>query len=329
MAYAYSRRKVSFRKSARTTRSRVRRGKVPVPKKRTSYVRKNALAINSLARMQRRIRNMSYGMLQTSFQRLATQDLEVTNLKPILFDGCDFIRQTYLPDGVTTRQGCHVFTLAQDSLHPEDPHSYHPVLATHFISAQSNNTYYLQENDIIDGGKYKPVYADYTFRFQGLAFTKPMKIIIQTFTVKPSAFSGVHVLLGTHHKRMLPDGLSQMQNMANPTINQLSKEFFKVYSTKVITMYPTNHSAAAVIENTKEVRMIVKPKRLRVQHETNPISMTDTNGEIADGNFGHLNVPIGQPYWFLISTDQSLGTPVSCKVSISRKVAWRDHVGAA
>jgi hypothetical protein len=270
--------------------------------------------------MQKQIRNMSYGALQVSFQNMQ-QPLQINNITPILFDAWDISRNSTSTESGIARQGCPVYTLQ----HVQGDAS-HPVISTRFARAQQNNAFYQYQNDICDGGKFKPVSAEYTLKFDCHNFAKPIRFTIHTFTMKMDAHAPVSINNGANLRHM-PNALVNMQHLCSPVTNQLSPEYVKVYTKKEITIMPVAHNAAAAIQNSRFVKLFLKGGKLRVQLDTNPIDMNDPTSEVADGNWGHMNVPSGQPYWMLISSDSYLAD--NTQVSISRVVKWRDHVGAA
>lgn len=338
MAYV-GKRKRSSMSSSYVPRKRTRysapssKRAVPVPRKKaTSYVRKNSLAINRIARVQRTLRNMSYGTLQTSFQQATRNSGGGGNLlqfwfdsqHPYLFDMGDFTRTT--SSGTNPRVGCRIFGISDvvDSVSGTTT----PTVTSqgHWQNAQADNSYYTgPQLDIIDTGKHLPVYGDYTFKFLGHAIKRPTRITLTTMVLKTRNFVNTH---GNMTNRLLPTGLTQMRDMADPTKNQISKEFFKVYSNKVITLKPQGNTTWT-LDGMAICKMSVRPKKLRTQDFTGPVDPMDPTPEMADGNYGHLNVPLGQPYWLLISTDEDPGNSSSVNMFISRKVAWRDHIGAA
>lgn len=331
MAYGNKRKYGASRKYGRgskfTPRKRNSARKVPVPRKRTSQTRRNALAINSLARVQRKIRNLAYGMLQTSYDTTAPLadglELRVTNLTPILFDSADFTRE-YTNTVGHTQHGCRVFTT-----HPVDQH-HETIDISHF--KQITDAVYRKDqmHDIVNGGKYLPVRGNYTLKFEGLNINRPVRVIIQLFVQKTQNFT---LPYGQGAKEWLPHSLPHLQDLADPTKNQLSYEHFKLYKKKVVMLYPPTVTGAT---SQKYCYFNVQPKKVRTQTVTTPIDMNDPEEEVPDGNFGFLNVPLGTPFWCLISSDavHTPGTLVSTdsnhvKVSIARNVAWRDHTGAA
>jgi hypothetical protein len=334
----YGRKSTYTRKATRPRTYKPRRAgvtrRVPVPRKKfTNYTRRNALAINQLSRITRQIKNMSYGSVQKSFQKMEHDSLLLDKDHPILFDGTDFTRHTfttkYTAQGDTNvhEHGCRLFSLNRDSNAATDATIC--VVSSYFAAAQPSNPYFIgQTSDIVDGGQYKPLSAYYNFKFTAMDVKYPIFITITCMTVKPHKY--VHSQQGHPHRDM-PQGLIHMKSVADPVENRINSEFFKVYSTKRITIVPPRNTTLHTCEQRASVG--IHPKKVRTQLLSNPTNDDDTDTEHLNGNYGSLQTPFAEPYWILISSSQDkhiTGHAIpTIHFDVSRNVTWRDRVGAA
>lgn len=343
MAYGY--RKSTYSKSTSRGRGRISkrtrfaRNAVPVPKKRrVSHVRKNALAINKIARVQRTLKNMTYGSVQTGYHIHVppTTDsglLLVTRTTPLLFDMTDFTRHTAVDPGngagIVNRFGCRIYTLGYSTATPPAPFA---SVHSYFQRNQGANPFF-PEKDIVDGGCYKPLYGEYFMKFTGTKIKQTTTVTITTFVVRTNQV-GIDPPGVTRH---MPNALVNMQNCADPTRNQINGKYFKVYSTKIFKFHPVELATSHGRTFEKLVRMTVKPKGVRKQLDTFPINPNDVSTEPAYGAYGYHQVPQGEPYWCLISTSSD-GPQTTAeltdyvydnmvRVEMSRRVSWRDKLG--
>ena len=265
-------------------------------------------------------------MLQTGFHKQSAT-LRIDALKPLLFDACDFTRKFTDREG-HDHLGCRIFSVT--GAPPTTPHSV--MEAAHF--EQEQNTLYFKDqiNDIVDGGYYLPVYGDYTLKLTGQNLTRPIRVTLHMFTIKAKNYLRFPTQAGSHD--YLPHSLPYLLNMASPEKNAFSKEHFNLWSSKTVMLMPP---ALSLQSTQKYCYFKVRPKKVRTQVVTDPVSLDSVTPESTDGGFGFLNVPLGQPYWCLLSTDADhhgagdviASAPNLVNVTMSRHVGWRDKTGAA
>ena len=329
------------------------RRRVPVPKKpRPSYVRKNALAINRLSRMQRQLRNMTYGSVQVGQDIAEVQDLIVSSHTPLLMDLGDFSRKQQGISGQPNKLGARIFTIDSSIGNLGLPVV---MNITSWVKGLQNPFWTGVQSDQVDGGKYKPLSGAYRFRIRCSGNLSSTRVTFHTFTMRPDA---QHPATSNTTSRSMPQALIHMCNMAEPTANQfLGNKFLKLYSSKCVHFTPhkyQDHFSIGAASGSaqhqgptveKFMYINVKPTKVRKQEYTTPIDPLDPTTAIPDGNFGHINTPEGVPFWLLISCDQptrtdnhdnsnanlhaDLGEGQQVRISCSRTVKWRDHVGAA
>jgi len=182
--------------------------------------------------------------------------------------------------------------------------------------------------DIVDTGKYLPVQVNYRIRVEGISSLDNTRVRLDVFQAKSRA---VIQSSTTADQQLLPTGLQHLNNMANPTLNRLNSVFFKKYLSKQVFINSTKTDAdtKGTTGNIKYIYFSVRPKRLRTQGETNPATPQDETPEVANGNWGPLNVPIDEPLWALLSTDDRTSIGDSVRVTMSRTCIWRDHIGSS
>ena len=327
---------------------------VPVPRKRKTFkthVRTNALAINRIARVQRQLKAMTYGSVQEGYHTLNVDSIIVHREKPILMDLGDFTRYRQVSNVQTI--GARVYTLAQaqDYNVLSNPNSYDVVPEAYWKNQTFQNSPYFmgRQEDIVDTGKYLPMFGSYTFKIRAASLLAPVKVTFTMFTVRAKAM--IPLPLGMQERRNLPAGLVNLRRMADPTENRMSRQFFKVYKTQTVWVnpvrpWPGDITTASVVDGTgyspvaeKFHTITIRPKKVRTQDITNPDDPSDPTPEAPDGNYGHHQVTHDTPLWLLIScTDmetvnggapgQNMGVNQFVTVDCTRVVKWRDHIGA-
>lgn len=302
------------------------RRKVPVPrtKKRTrTYVRKNAMAVNSLSKQVRSLKVSQYGKPQTGFHRFSNHVVPIQRY-PVLFDMLDYTVNHQSGAGTLIPSG-PIFQYSGATLQ---------AVAT-WDRANLTSVFWLGENtDTVDTGAYYATWMDYCIAIEGDGGLDDTRVRVDIFYQKPkSVWQGPP---GTQNI-LLPNALNQFDNIATPELNQINPKYFRKVYTKVVYFNSrTDEPTALAIgrtqftPNKRYVRFRCSPKKLIKQALTNPVSQGGPEAVIPDGSFGHLNTPVGQALWCLISTDdQSALTGDAVKVTISRKLGWRDPLGSS
>ena len=320
----------SYYSKRRGTRGTKPPGSVPVPrKKRASTARRNALAINTLARHTRQIKAMTYGSVQTGLHKLNLSTIQVTKDHPYLWDMTDMSRYmtSLRADGTTmTRFGAHVYTLGQDPITA----AVATVQNSYWVRSHDTSPYFKDCNDVPDTGKYLPIYAEYNIRVSAFNVTRPITVTFHMFVAKPQTMTSVGTEL---NDKMLPKSLVNMTNMADPVDSIFPAQYFKLYSKRTIKIFPMHN--AQNHDFIRNIKLVVKPKGERNQDSTQNATPLDANGELPGGNWAHLNCPITEPYWCLCSTDipyvliSDSQTNPYVTLAMTRKVVFRDHIGAS
>jgi len=297
----------------------------PAPKKTVkTYVRKNAFKIADIKRDVRFLKMARFGSIQINFQK-TDRTLIPIKTRPVLFDMMDFTcrRDAAPPAPASSGCLCYQYNVAGSAVQAAS--------TWHINSTLAANPYWLGQNrDIPDTGKYLPVSAQYTFRIEGNPSLDNTRVRLQVFAVKSRTYVPNSV---ASNNLVLPTALNNLENMANPVENRLSRVHFKCYADKWVFLNSskTNDDTKGTSANIKYKSIKVNPKRkhLRNQAVSNPETPMDPDAEFPDGNYGPLNCPITEPLWCLISTDDESSLLDSVEVTISRRVVWRDPIGMA
>lgn len=317
---------MAYGKSRKSTRGR-RRGRqlvaLPRVKKATRrYVRKNAYAVNKLAKQVRSLQYSQYGCMQSGFHRMSTHVVPIARA-PVLFDMLDFSVD-------------RLDTSTPPVTIPSGPfYQYQGVGPTltavaRWNLAQVSSAFWQGENtDILDTGSYLACYMDYTFHIVGNADLDNTRVRIDIFRQKSN------VLYDRDPNQLpltLPKALNQLDNIAMPHLNQLNPKYFKKIKTVVKYFNSRTDSTQSVTQFTPNdyyVKYRARPMKVRQQNITIPATAGGAEAQIPDGQWGHFQTPFGQQLWCLISTDDlSALTGDQVNVTISRKIKWRDRVGS-
>lgn len=328
-------------------RSYTSRGKPPVPKKRKttrSYVRSNAIATRVNSRRISSLWNKQFGPLQRNLH-INNAELIINCYQPIAFDASDFTcAKAFTPTGsnnVLTTKGCHVWqpNLANTAI--DTASKFHPPFNTGESGSLNINALWASDNlDIPDGGRYKPIRADYQLEIIGKPKIDDVWVQIDLFTQHHGFQSWEKAIAGaTNKQRVMPDALINMGRMIDQ--NELNPAYFKRY--KRIRVYLNSqssaHTAAGIIQdgnrattgNTKYVKFTVRPKKVRQQLYTTPQTpgTIENDGDQTDhGTYGSFQVDPRTPLWCMVSTTDVTGTDGdSVKINIKRHVVWRDING--
>jgi len=293
------------------------------PKTKHAAIRTNATSVYKLAKQVNSLKMSQHGSMQRNLQNLEATQLIPTATAPLLFDCTDF---TCIRAGATG-QGCQVYQVTPTNT---------VLPASGFqISDWSSNPYWSRQNqDIVDTGKYLPVWVKYTIRVEGQRALDNTRIRVDLFTARSKALipSGN---VGPNTNIVLPTALIHLKNMADPTLNRLNPTFFKKYKSKTMLINsaktdPNTGVGGNTSSNIRYYTFTICPKKMKYQGASNPDNPQDPTAEVPDGNFGPLNVPVDSPFWCLISTDDGSsldGDRVAIK--INRECKWRDSQGSA
>lgn len=290
----------------------------PKPKKDTkSGVRQNAESVHKLALAVKKLQMSQYGGIQKNVQN-SNNSLYPTAQYPLLFDCTDFT--CYRNYGVVNQQGCRVYQYGVGGL---------SAVGGWNIQDFLGNPYHERENyDQVDTGRFLPISVKYTIRIEGVRSLDNTRIRLDVFQARSKSIVQSSVASG---QVLLPTGLIHLDNMADPTQNRLSSVYFKKYFTKqvFINSTKTDPDTKGTTGNIKYISFMIRPKKPRTQAQTEPNNPQDADPEITEGNYGPLNVPVDQPLWALISTDDRTALGDAVKIDMSRSCVWRDGQGQA
>jgi hypothetical protein len=332
MAYGrkYGRRKSYGRRPSRAGRTSRPKRSVPVPrKKRASATRRNALAINSLARQQRMIKAMTYGSVQTGLHKLSLMQIQMSKDHPYLWDMTDFSRfQTFHPigSGQHQRTGGQVYTLGTDPV----TNTVGAVKHSYWQQDHETSPFFKDCNDVPDTGKYLPIYGEYNIRLNAYNVTQPITVTFHMFTARPLNFTGASTDLA---EKLLPKCFPEFKGLSDPVGSIFPSQYFKLYRKKTVKIWPMHN--AQNHDYIRTLKLCIRPKGERNQDKTVNVTPEDATAEEPDGNWAYSNCPITQPFWCCVTTDVPFAT-ISDQQSnpyihftMTRKVVFRDHLGAS
>lgn len=301
-----------------------------------AYDNKQTAAINSLTKKVYSLEMSKYGKVQQNFHSLE-RTLRPTATKPLCFDLTDFTCVRPVLASAPPINGAIVY---QHALVP-------PVnvsTASHWLPAQNDNLYWNNNNDDQpDGGAYLCKMVTYFVEVTGARFLSNTRVRFDVISQKPAGYLPNSQLAD---EAVLPDTLNFMKHLCEPHVNRINPVYFKKYMTKTIFI---NSSKTAGTKGTTANKMrfsfTLRPNKVCIQNETNPIvgggiqydpdlpppSLAQQE-EIDRGNFGPNNVPITQPLWCIISTDDGAGSDVGTEgveIKISRRCVWADALGSS
>ena len=311
--------------------ARPRRSSTVPPKRKTTrtYVRSNALKNKRQDRKISTLFKLRYGPLQRNIQ-LSNTTIVINATQPVCFDACDFTSSRTATGGQTA-VGCTVWQV-NNLLTNITVASQFQVLTNNALWSPSNN-------DFPDGGRYKPVYAEYQIEVQGRRNIDDCWVQMDLFTQHHGFQQWALGALGTNtQQRIMPNALIHMGNMVD--VNELNPSLFKSYKRK--RLYLNSQTAltdtqgatdgiTSTTGNTKFFRFRVAPKKPRKQVLTAP----ETPGVIEEpdlqtgvGTYGYLQVDPRTPFWCMLSAnDRTSLDGDSVQIRIRRHVVWRDING--
>lgn len=174
-----------------------------------------------------------------------------------------------------------------------------------------------------------------TFKLLGLPSLDNTRVRIDLFTCKSGAFRPTTAALASTQDMIMPGALKHLSGMATPTANKFNPVYHKLVATKWCHINSQPASTAGThptTENNKYVSFFIKPRKgiVKNQQITVPATPQDEQIEVADGDYGPYNVPINQPLWCLISTDDEIASVGDrLQVQIQRECKWCDPIGGA
>jgi len=288
-------------------------------KTKTKAIRSNAISVFKLAKQVKALQMSQYGAKQSNIQNLVVDYLTPTASAPLLFDTTDFTCYR----SALNNQGCQVYQ--------EDAVGTVPGASGFNIQDWFGNPFWERQNqDVIDTGKYLPLYVKYTIRIEGQRSLDNTRVRFDLFSAKSKAI--VPSQGGAPSGNVvMPSALVHMHDMANPTKNKLNPFYFTKYGSKTyfINSTKTDPNTKGTTGNIFYHTFVVRPKKPRMQAMTNPFNPELGNPEVPDGNYGPLNVSVDQPLWCMISTDDESAIGDRVQINISRHCVWRDGQGAA
>lgn len=324
MAYARTYRRRTY--GARRTNYRRRKtGVKPPPAKKTTrtYVRRNAYAVNTLMRDVRYLKRAQYGHTQKGLHIL-NRPLTPTATQPLFC--C--VNDLTAANPVIGFEGAPWYQL--------NPAGTANTIVSNFVP--NNNTYYEKMNsDVVDTGIAFINDLKLTFRIicnpDGGQQISNKRVRIDLFKQKSRALVTPVALAGI---QQLPAVASQqkLQNLATPTLNRMSTEYFTPIMTKFVTLNPskvdpTNKGTGLAL---KYCSMTVPKKYLGriTQQLTSPATIND--GGLTLQGYLPENFPIQQRIWCCISSDDPNTFPANdpeIQVTVQRYCSYRDSIGSS
>ena len=320
--------RTGYRKYTPSTR---RRTAVPAKKKTTrSYVRSNAITNKRQDRQIRTLYKLRYGPLQRNLH-LNNTTLVVNATQPICFDASDFGCQRTSTGGFTT-PGCTIWQVSNLLTGIVAGSLFVPVAPSNALWAPSNT-------DTLDGGRYKPVYAEYQIQVQGRNNIDDCHVQMDLFTQHHGFQKWELATPGmSNQQRIMPEALVNMGNMVD--VNELNPSLFKLYKrkrlylnsqTSTTTQGGTETGQTSTTGNTKYFRFRIYPKKPRRQVFTDPDTpgtVEDPQAQTGQGSYSYLQVDPRTPFWCMISAnDRTALDGDAVQVTIRRHVVWRDING--
>jgi len=277
----YGRKNSGMRRGVRGSTRRTYRKKVPVPKAKKSprtFARTTARGVNSNFRMLKQIQMKMLGHVQKNYHEWPVR-LSPTATSPICFDATDFSRNLGQAGA-----GCAVFNLNQLG---------QVAVATNFrtqpLCSSGNPFWEGTTADIPDTGRFTPIYAKYHFKIEGTAATglDNVRVHIQMFSMKAKALT--QTLNTGNAAVVMPQAMKHLTNMADPTKNRLSNDFFKKYKSTWVFLNSQLGGTSGVKGTTGNIfyrSMTIRPKKTRTQKFTSPIVAGSTIPEPLEGHWG-------------------------------------------
>ncbi len=327
-----SRRQMAPKRSKKVKFQRYKRTGVS-GQKRTDN--KQSSAINNLQKKVYKLEMSKFGQVQQNYHSAASI-LKPTDKKPIVFDMKDF----------TCERGEILggrFWQYDPTVAVNEPFLIQP--SNWFRSTALGEHYWGSQNDDQpDGGSYLALDSTYFFEVKGSRALSDTRVRIDIVSQKATASTIGQGSAVAPQSLALPNTLRYLTDLAQPYKNRINPSYFKKYISKVIYINSskTNPGVKGTTGNTMRFSLKLKHNSVCIQHQTNPqvgggiiqlegdpLPPFSEEPELIGGNFGPYNVPIDQPLYCIISTDDSGGTasPDEVQVLVSRRVRWRDALG--
>lgn len=297
---------------------------------------KQSQMINRLSKQMYQMQMATYGQVQQNFHS-TNREIIPTALYPCCVDLTDFTSVRRI-NNIVVSNGCRVFQATTG------PPGYAPVSAWEPTAAAQNLYWNNQNNDAPDTGKYLAMSCTYFIDVEGVPNLDNTRVRFDVVAQRKDADIPRVTSSGAPDiPRVLPFTLEHLTNLAEPHKNRINPIYFKKYFSKTLFLNSSKSNAdtKGTTSNIQRFSFTLHPKKVMQQKDTNPriqgIPEVDPNTgdielppEVQWGNFGPLNVSPDQPLWLIISTDdQTAVTGDKVQVKMSRRVVWRDHVGAA
>lgn len=303
-----------------------------VVSKKKTYVAK-ASRVKKIEKQVWKNKRAIMGSVQKNFQ-VMTDILHPSALQPIIFDVTDFTCAQLQPVAKTGARAYQLNTVTNQV----------EVASAWTKTDFRDNVYWSRMNqDRVDTGKYLPIYCKVTFRINASPSIENTRIRFDLVSFKPNTIIPANILTGNRNL-IFPSipALSSIQHLATPSANRINSTYFKKYATKWVFINsaayeregsPTDGADTPVQGTTGNIEycnFTVHPKKVRHQALTAPVvAEIDDDNEIADGDFGPLNVPIDEPLWVIVSCDKIMANPSTIDIQVGRVCIWRDPIGQA
>lgn len=337
-----------------STKGRSIRKKVSVPKKKKvtkSFIRSNAMAINSLNRQVKHLQLAAYGSYQTNLQIQKGGPIIPLAQSPALLDLTDFTCQRV---GALNDFGAQLYQYST---------AFPPVLTGRGlweVSPLGQNVFWKNYNEQRPGetGQYLPMYAKYTVNITGVPTLSDTRIRLDCFSQKAKT---IVTNIQAEDDLRLPGALSALTDMASPQLNRINPAYFNKYWSKTFYLNSTNTATRiGTTGNTIRYTFVVKPKHPRKQLVTNfnpIIPVIDLSGveqaindhidhsdhssaesdvelgappvdNIVGLDYSPFNSAVDAPLYLLISTtDTTAALSNQVQITMSRRLGWRDWEG--
>lgn len=321
-------------------RKRVYRKKTTVAVKRTRKV--PVVTKRAFMRLSRRVSMNSaklWGPVQCNYQ-LFGASVAVTDTTPILFDASDFTAFQSSVSG-TTSIGARIYQWDPSTSAITSPSNWTRQDFT-------NNPFWSAQNqDVPNGGAYKPIMSKITLRISGVPTISNCRVRIDHFRSKRGAFLPANLTNFT----LFPNALQYCLQMATPTLNKWSPQYIKLIKTRWVTLNsshfegeghpgddPEDAPPQGTTVNFKYVSIYLgrkKPVKQVITHPTLPPTVTTAGvfqpeeDELTDGDYGPLNRAPSDIDWICVSCSDTSSTLQSVSVTGSRYNKWRDRQGQA
>ena len=315
----------SMRRGTRYSRARSfsrNKRKVSVPRapRKTSKQaatltrRRNALAINSLARQVASLKRRDWGPVQTSHQLLTEsageydkitdngimvnvpnppnwsqhpmiRDIEVQKNMPLLFDVNNYDCANWEPDsrigqgGKWTHWGCNVFSLGQDP----QTNSYYPFRRAGFVKARQathdnpNPFWEIDQIDLVNGKPYKPLSCTYKFEIRGRPVLSNTYVTFTLFSQRSNTNDLMMDRSDDQGHVQMPIALEHLRNMEDGT-NMFNPKYFKIYSQKKIFLNSQRAGSVHPTDNWQTEGLTGRLDDL-ITEEPNPDPTVPNEGE--------------------------------------------------